>query len=112
MVVLSVSVIVVDRDTVTDLAEGLIVVVDVTVERNFVAVRVWVTIFVVVLQTETVFGGGLGHTFSQAGQIKLLSKPFSHAGGLMFRRTGAASVGIGMVLVSVTAVVWVANIVV
>jgi hypothetical protein len=75
MVVLSVSVSVVDCETVTDLADGVIFIVDAAVERGFVAVRVWVTIFVVVLQTEMVFGGGLGHTFSQAGQIRCWQSP-------------------------------------
>lgn len=114
---LSVNVIVVERDTVTERTGGVIVTVVVTMGRGFVAVLVCVVVFVVVLQIETVFGDGLGHTFWHAGQIRWVAKPFNHDGGLRLRGAGGAgtfgaagAVGILKVVVSVvTTVVSVAN---
>ena len=71
--VLSVKVSVVEIDTVTDLAVGVIVTVDVSMNRAFVTMCVDVAVLVVVLQTDTVFGEGLGHTRSQAGQIRCVA---------------------------------------
>lgn len=62
-------------------------------------------VLVVVLQADTVFGGGVGQTLLHAGQRRWLAKPFNHDGVFTLRRTGAEVLGKLRVEVTVVAIV-------